>query len=519
MRTEDGYIVQACLEGDSAAFGLLVDRYKKSIYALAYSRVRNFHDAQDITQEAFLKAYKNLSALKRWDNFMGWLYRITVNLCKDWGRSKARRPDDEFVDDQDAEILDYPAMGSYREGMVFETVQEALDSLPDMYRQVLTLRYFGGMNIRDISRFLGTSPSTIDRRLRIAKSQLKEEVLGMMGATSEQHGLLANFTFRIVEMVKRIRIHAIPKSAGLPWGLSLAAGIILAAMALGPRLTIYETPRQLAFLSEIETPEVRDISVDILRASQISAIAGRQGNIDGDGIDPQNPQDTVLLDLDSGGGTWTRKADMPTARQGVSIAVVDGIVYAIGDSEGLDAGDRDLSTVEAYDPATDMWTTKADIPTAKRQGGVCVADGRIYVFGGSTEDDYPFGITATVDVYDPATDIWTQSTDMPTPRAFHSASMAAGKIYLVGGVDAGVGACATVDVYDPAADTWTTAADPPTVRGDHTASVVDGRIYVIGGFLGPGSPALPTVEEFEPGLPNNIAVIQPSRELGVDFPK
>ncbi len=80
MRTEDGYIIQQCLDGNAAAFGFLVDKYKRSVYALAYSEIRNFHDAQDITQEAFIKAYEKLGSLRRWDNFMGWLYRITANL-------------------------------------------------------------------------------------------------------------------------------------------------------------------------------------------------------------------------------------------------------------------------------------------------------------------------------------------------------------------------------------------------------------------------------------------------------
>ncbi len=60
MRTEDGIIIGECLNGDSASFGLLVDKYKASIFALAYSRLRNFHDAEDTAQDVFLKAYRNL---------------------------------------------------------------------------------------------------------------------------------------------------------------------------------------------------------------------------------------------------------------------------------------------------------------------------------------------------------------------------------------------------------------------------------------------------------------------------
>ena len=69
MRTADGYIISKCLNGDSAAFGLLVDKYKGSVYALAYSKLRNFHDAEDVTQEVFIKAYRKLRTLKQYDSF------------------------------------------------------------------------------------------------------------------------------------------------------------------------------------------------------------------------------------------------------------------------------------------------------------------------------------------------------------------------------------------------------------------------------------------------------------------
>ena len=89
MRTKDGYLIQQCLNGDTAAFGFLVDKYRQSVYALAYTRLGNFHDAEDVTQEVFIKAYERLSSLKRWDAFYAWLYSITCNLCKMWKRSRA----------------------------------------------------------------------------------------------------------------------------------------------------------------------------------------------------------------------------------------------------------------------------------------------------------------------------------------------------------------------------------------------------------------------------------------------
>ena len=98
MRTEDGDLIRQCKNGDSAAFGLLVDKYKEGIYALAYARLRNSADAEDLTQEVFIKAYRNLRMLKHYDRFRSWLYAITSNLAKNFLRSKASRPDHEFVE-------------------------------------------------------------------------------------------------------------------------------------------------------------------------------------------------------------------------------------------------------------------------------------------------------------------------------------------------------------------------------------------------------------------------------------
>ena len=143
MKTEDGYIVYKCLNGDPTAFGYLVDKYKSSIYAHAYDRLHNFHDAEDITQEVFIKAYRKLRTLRRWDSFLAWLYSITANLCRDWIRARSRRPDSEFMEDQEPEILENHSIDSYRQGLVRESIHEALDLLPEMYRQLIFRHEFG----------------------------------------------------------------------------------------------------------------------------------------------------------------------------------------------------------------------------------------------------------------------------------------------------------------------------------------------------------------------------------------
>ena len=239
----------------------------------------------------------------------------------------------------------------------------------------------------------------------------------------------------------------------------------------------------------------------------IYAIAGNCGQPIGDW------ELSTVEAYDPATDTWTTKADMSTVRTLAAIAVVDGQIYVIGGAFGIEHVEV-LPAVEAYDPATDTWTTKADMPTARFLPAACVVDGRIYVFGGNTKwGGDPEGIVPTVEVYDPATDTWTQASDMPWPRNHHAASVVDGKVYIIGGTAVAF-MSPVVDVYDPAMDTWTTAADLPTPRHDPTTAVLDGKIYAIGGRLGFGEGAeVSTVEEFDPGLPDNISSASPAGKL------
>jgi len=500
MRTEDGYIVNQCINGDSAAFGLLVDKYKASIFVLAYSRLRNFHDAEDITQEVFLKAYQKLSTLRRWDRFLAWLYVITSNLCRDLLRERAKRPDSEFIADQEARFFDYPSINSYQEEQLHESLHEALGLLPQMYREVLTLYYLGAMESKEIAQFLGTSPSAIRQRLKRARSKLKKEMLDMMSTTYDQQKLQPSFTFRIVEMVKHIKIQPAPRSTPLlPFGLSAATGIILTVLMFSSHL-ISLTPLG-ALLgspmpSETKVMAEGELSVDVLEISEITFLAGEQGDGDG-GAKNLNQQNAFAPPLapQGEGGTWTKKSDMPTPRTMVDTCVVDGKIYAIG---GCLHSGRRFSTVEVYDPETDTWTRKADMPTARQiEKSACVVNGKIYAIGG-----YGNGrVLSTVEVYDPKADTWTRKTDIPIPRCHSTACAINGKIYVIGGCNQGPNwpGLSIVEEYDPVTDTWTRKADMPTARLSFDTVAVNGRIYAIGGTANwKNGPRLSTMEEYDP---------------------
>ena len=194
-------------------------------------------------------------------------------------------------------------------------------------------------------------------------------------------------------------------------------------------------------------------------------------------------------------GTWTRKADMPTARLGLTTSTVNGKIYAIGGGNSIDG--TAFRTVAEYDPATDTWTRKTDMPTRRYFHSASVVNGKVYIIGGAVAEKVT---TPTVEEYDPATDTWTMKADMPTARCFFSASVVNDKIYTIGGqIFPANSSVSTVEEYDPATDTWTTKADMPTVRSMLCASAVDGRVYAMGGVQGwIGGPGLSTVEAYDP---------------------
>jgi N-acetylneuraminic acid mutarotase len=190
---------------------------------------------------------------------------------------------------------------------------------------------------------------------------------------------------------------------------------------------------------------------------------------------------SIVEEYDPATDTWTTKSPMPTSRGWHSAIVVDGKIYIFGGSKNAPPAEGRVLAVEVYDPATDTWTQLPDMPMLRSAGSASMVDGKIYFFGG-------YEARRRVDEYNPATDTWTQKPDMPTVRTGLTTSVLDGKIYLMGGFGMyGYSGLSITEIYDPATDTWTTAPDMPTGRYGAYSSVVDGRIYVIGGM--PGWPA------------------------------
>jgi N-acetylneuraminic acid mutarotase len=205
-----------------------------------------------------------------------------------------------------------------------------------------------------------------------------------------------------------------------------------------------------------------------------------------------------VQEYDPATNIWRANAFMPTARGSLGVATAtNGKLYAIGGTGGAH------NLVEAYDPATDTWRSWQPISTA-RQGlaAVGAANGKVYAIGGFVLDFFgmPTGVVGTVEEYDPATNVWTTKTPMPTARgALGLVAAPNGKLYAVGGNDIAVAPLATVEEYDPATDTWTSKRPMLTARyGVGLAAAPNGKLYAVGGIGAGGS--LTTVEEYDPAM-------------------
>ena len=295
MHTRDGHIVHQCLSGSTDAFALLVDKYKERIFALVYAKVGQFQDAEDLTQDVFLEAYKNLSTLRRWDNFYPWLYSIASNQCKNYHRAQKRQVVTAHLVEQDENHrMDVDA---HAEKLKNERVHDALAALPEMHRQVLMLRYMAGMKSKEIAQTLRVSPNTIDQRLMRARAKLKtilnEEMIPMIRTTLAERKLQPGFTAHVIELISNVKIQTAPHKTALPLGLSAAGGVILLLLSLSlPYSPLYPLGEWLGGYLPLNTQVVEDGELPVDAEVTRVAILGGEGE---DGDFGQKPRQRELL--------------------------------------------------------------------------------------------------------------------------------------------------------------------------------------------------------------------------------
>jgi uncharacterized protein (TIGR03437 family) len=215
-------------------------------------------------------------------------------------------------------------------------------------------------------------------------------------------------------------------------------------------------------------------------------------------------------------GAWTTLAPVPSVRQEISTAVLDGKIFVIA---GFNSTGGSTSTVEVYDPQTNTWSSAAPLPIATNHNAAAVASGRLYAFGGTSNRTFVYNLQSNswsdvapmrfqhgntpavgvinnkiyvaggngpnmnqteLEVYDPAMNTWTQLASMSVPRNHTAGGAINGKFYVAGGRP-GDTAASALEAYDPQTNIWTRLRNMPTGRSGIGAAVVNGELYVFGG--------------------------------------
>ena len=181
MKNDDAKWIQRILAGDEYAFTPLVKKYEKQIHAFVWQRVRDYHIAEEITQDTFLRAYEKLGTLRNPNRFSGWLYMIATRCFLTWlGEKKNPMQSLEAMSEAEVEALFYTQyMAEQTERSATEKQREIveylLQKLTANERTVVALHYLSEMSCEEIGDFLEMSPNTVKSRLHRARKRLRKE--------------------------------------------------------------------------------------------------------------------------------------------------------------------------------------------------------------------------------------------------------------------------------------------------------------------------------------------------------
>jgi RNA polymerase sigma-70 factor (ECF subfamily) len=187
----DSQLVERVQKGDKRAFDLLVIKYQHKIYALVSRLVNDHAEVQDVTQEAFIKAYRALPNFRGDSAFYTWLYRIAVNTAKNYLVSRNRRPPGSDIDIDDAAQFsseaglrdnDSPEQQLQGEQMI-KIVDRAIAALPEDLRMALSLREFDGLSYEEIAEVMQCPVGTVRSRIFRAREAIDKELEPLMHKT------------------------------------------------------------------------------------------------------------------------------------------------------------------------------------------------------------------------------------------------------------------------------------------------------------------------------------------------
>jgi len=350
MKHDDVKLIQRVLAGDDTAFSVLVRKYQKPVHALAWRKIGDFHIAEEIAQDTFLKAYQKLAMLKEPQRFLSWLYVIATNLCKAWLRKKRLRT--ESLENTERMALEKATYSGYviseNERTAIETqrevVKKLLAKLQESERTIVTLRYFGEMSSAEIGEFLGISANTVRSRLRRAQERLKKEE-PMIREALEHFQITPNLTENIMREVSRLK--PVAPSGGkplVPWTIGISTlAVVLLMLGIGSQyLSRFQKPYSFDAASEmtvdlIEAPVVLNLEVKPDVRTQLGNSTAPNKN-DGTG---QQPDEVLFAAAQADGEDisipkqeWIQAAPLKGSDATALSVTSDGELYTVAD-EGI----------------------------------------------------------------------------------------------------------------------------------------------------------------------------------------
>jgi RNA polymerase sigma-70 factor (ECF subfamily) len=187
MASSDEELVARSMGGDLDSFNQLVLRWERPIYALAYRVIGREEEARDVAQETFLRAFRALPGFRGQAKFSSWLYRFTLNLCRDWLRRERRAP--MIQPPEDADLFEMAAASGPSESIetlvtrqdLARRVEVAMARLPEEQRTAIVLKEYHGMTFQEIADLLGCPLSTVKTRLYQGLTVLRREMAKTAG--------------------------------------------------------------------------------------------------------------------------------------------------------------------------------------------------------------------------------------------------------------------------------------------------------------------------------------------------
>jgi RNA polymerase sigma-70 factor (ECF subfamily) len=179
---DDRQLTLRAQRGDMDAYDALIRRYQERVYATMYHMTSNHEDANDLTQEAFIKAYKALKSFKGDSSFFTWIYRIAVNKAINFLKTKRNKVhmslnDLDFNAERDPDLVAFVSENTPRRDMglteLQEKLNEAMQRLSEVHRLVVTLHDVQGMSHEEISKIMDCNTGTVRSRLFYARQQMQ----------------------------------------------------------------------------------------------------------------------------------------------------------------------------------------------------------------------------------------------------------------------------------------------------------------------------------------------------------